>query len=404
MFFVVAAAIVILYAGLYYIADPADNRRGRSVTDATEASTVETVSVLRNLALGCALFVAFDGLVFHSGLYRSILKPSSYAGNISRSVANENRRTLSGATEVLVIGDSRIAMGFSAVLANNATRPMGVRFTKLAIGGTDARVWFYLLREIDPSAERYDAIVVPLQPDNSLTSRKPYDDRSIDIVQAAPLLRYADAYSFASSFGEWKNQARAFVACLLRGSAFQADLQDLLQHPAARLAAQRTKEVEVDLLRRPPLRGLSYDRRRRRIIFPSGLTKFQKVTIGQSARFAREGPRWDGKSAVWFTRIMERYSKSKTKIIFVQLPRGPLASVFKVQAGQAATPFCRPGAVMPAYHFADLETPEYFVDGFHLNLKGLRQFTQRLAEEVVARLGKSGASGEETTSANSPGT
>ena len=73
----------------------------------------------RNLLLGIAAFVFVDGAIFHSGLYVSILAPNSYAGRVVRMTQAEKERASSGLKEVLVLGDSRIAEGFSATRRMN---------------------------------------------------------------------------------------------------------------------------------------------------------------------------------------------------------------------------------------------------------------------------------------------
>jgi len=72
----------------------------------------------RNLFLGIAAFMFVDGVIFHSGLYVSILAPNSYAGRIAEITQAEKERAPSGLKEVLVLGDSRLAEGFSATITN----------------------------------------------------------------------------------------------------------------------------------------------------------------------------------------------------------------------------------------------------------------------------------------------
>src|SRR5256714_310280 len=62
--------------------------------------------VVRNLLLSIATFILLDGVIFHSGLYVSILAPGSYAGRIAEITQAEKDRASSGLKEILVLGDS----------------------------------------------------------------------------------------------------------------------------------------------------------------------------------------------------------------------------------------------------------------------------------------------------------
>ena len=184
----------------------------------------------RNLLLGIAVFLCVDGIIFHSGMYVSILAPSSYAGRVRRITHAEKERTPSGLREVLVLGDSRIAEGFSATLANELGSPAGLKFVSLAEPAASANTWYYMVREVDPTARRYSAIIVPYGIGYEPNSADP-----LRISMTAPLLRYGDCFHFASGFQRWSGRFRAFVACILRGSAYQDDVVDFLSHPVMRI-------------------------------------------------------------------------------------------------------------------------------------------------------------------------
>src|SRR4030095_10833640 len=62
----------------------------------TEPSTSpRPLHVARNLFCGIAPFICVDGAIFHSGLYVSMLAPSSYAGRVWRITRAEKERTSS---------------------------------------------------------------------------------------------------------------------------------------------------------------------------------------------------------------------------------------------------------------------------------------------------------------------
>ena len=92
----------------------------------------------------------------------------------------------------------------------------------------------------------------------------------------------------------------------------------------------------------------------------------------------------------WIPRILNRYSNSSTVIVLTPVPRGPFA---ELTGFSKASHSILPGGViqrttfsLPEQTFDFLEKPEYYFDGYHLNAKGRRRFTERLVAELVGRL------------------
>ncbi|MBO0696576.1 MAG: hypothetical protein J2P56_10835, partial [Verrucomicrobia bacterium] len=109
----IAALIVVLYIAVYLsVTGPVPSKFPLEPT-----TSPHPLNVTRNLILGLAAFICVDGVVFHTALYTSILAPDSYAGRIAVLTRAEKRRGASGLKEVLVLGDSRMAEGFSAPVA-----------------------------------------------------------------------------------------------------------------------------------------------------------------------------------------------------------------------------------------------------------------------------------------------
>src|SRR5205823_12296434 len=88
-------------------------------------------------------------------LYVSILAPNSYAGRIAEISKAEEQRDPSGLKEVLVLGDSRIAEGFSSRLADELGSASGLKFVSLAEPAASANTWYYMVRDVDPTTRRY---------------------------------------------------------------------------------------------------------------------------------------------------------------------------------------------------------------------------------------------------------
>ena len=384
----VEALIAIVYIAVYL-----SSKGTLRTTFPTEPTTSpRPLHVGRNLLLGVAAFVCLDGVIFHTGLYVSILAPDSYAGRLAVITRAEKQRPPSGLKEVLVLGDSRMAEGFSTAVADELGSAAGFKFVTLAEPASTANTWYYMLREVDPTAQRYWAIVVPYG-----IGYEPTSAESLRISMAAPLLRYGDCFTFASAFQQWSGRFRAVTACILRGSAYQSDVADFLEHPIARIENVQRESAMVRARavykgRDYDMVGTSYDATTGQMTFPPRLTEAQREAIRKSLlqpsqsemqyslRLQRD----------WIPRILNRYSKSATTIVLTPVPRGPFAELPAFSAGQRA-PFpqvTRQRTVfsLPEQTFDFLEKPDYYFDAFHLNAKGRQRFTERLVNDLVARL------------------
>jgi len=399
-------ALIIGLAAIWYCAVYLSSTGPVRTTFPTEPTTSpRPLHVSRNLLLGIVAFICVDGAVFHSGLYVSILAPSSYAGRVAKITRAEKERAPSGLKEVLVLGDSRIAEGFSATLANELGSPTGLKFVSLAEPAASANTWYYMVREVDPTTRRYAAIVIPYGIGYEPNSADP-----LRISMTAPLLRYGDCFHFASGFQRWSGRFRAFFACILRGSAYQDDVADLLAHPVARMRSIRQadkmhsgreyKGRDYDLV------GTSYDATTGQITFASKLTEAQRLAFRKSLiQPSQSDTEYSLKlQRDWIPRIMNRYSHSPTAIVLTPLPRGPFLELAGFSRGYdsvlPSSVIQRTAFSLPGHTFDFLEQPEYYFDAFHLNAKGRQKFTDTLVSELLGRLRSAdlkeqGNSGEE---------
>jgi len=385
-------ALIIGLTGVLYFAFYLSSTGPVRTTFPTEPTTSpRPLHVGRNLLLGIAAFVCVDGAIFHSGLYVSILAPSSYAGRVERLTLAEKKRAPSGMKEVLVLGDSRIAEGFSATLANELGSVAGLKFVSLGDPAASANTWYYMVREVDPTRQRYSAIIVPYglgyEPDSADPLR---------ISMTAPLLRYGDAFHFASGFQRWSGRFRAFVACILRGSAYQDDVVDFLSHPVARIMniqqADKPHSGSEYKGRAYDLVGTSYDASTRQVTFAPKLTEAQRLAFRKSLiQPSQSDTEYSLKlQRDWIPRIMNRYSDSPTAIVLTPLPRGPFLELGGFSKGyESVLPTSvieRTSFSLPEHTFEFLEKPEYYFDAFHLNAKGRQKFTETLVSELMGLL------------------
>jgi hypothetical protein len=385
--------LVVVLVAIVYVAVYLSSTGKLRTTFPTEPTTsARPLHVTRNLLSGIIAFVCFDGIIFHSGLYVSILAPDSYAGRLAVLTRAEQRRPASGLKEILVLGDSRMAEGFSTTVADQLGSAAGFKFVNLTEPASTVSSWYYMLREVDPAARHYSAIVVPYG-----IGYEPSTADPLRISMAAPLLRYGDCFNFASAFQRWSGRFRAFTACILRGSAYQSDVADLLEHPIARITSVQQEAERLQFRaaykgRDYDLVGTSYDPTTGQVTFAPKLTEAQRQAIRKSLiQPSQSDTEYSLKlQREWVPRILNRYSNSSTAIVLTPVPRGPFVELpgFS-KASRSVLPSSlirRATFSLPEKTFDLLEKPEYYFDAFHLNAKGRQRFTETLVSELVGRL------------------
>jgi hypothetical protein len=251
-----------------------------------------------------------------------------------------------------------------------------------------------MLREVDPEADRYAAIVIALDSYDDAETWEDFADRTLDNRFLAPLLRLSDAREYAASFRTPRYQWEALRGILFRGSVYTADFQDLLLHPAARLASVEKSRLEsyrwfYDYVgTADSMEGVSIDWATRTMTVPPNRTLEQKKAyeIILLNPFPPEGGRHAAYMRTWLEKIYGRYRGSRTRLIFVRLPRGPLvrpdfppSNPHSPVRDLAMRPEVK---LIPEHFFDSLEQPMLFVDEIHLNQPGADRFSRMLAREV----------------------
>ncbi len=194
------------------------------------------------LAITSAL-VLLDAVIFRSGAYTSLIEFDSTAGSVVMATKVVDHYYDTARKNVLVLGNSQVGEGFSAALADEASARPDVHFLNGSIAGTTPRLWNYLLRRIDPEANRFAAIVMMID----------YGERyqgidltnyPLDTSYALPLLQVSDLLDYPSTFTAANEQARARRAILFPLQALHEDVLGLLAHPLRR--AHQIAKVRPD--------------------------------------------------------------------------------------------------------------------------------------------------------------
>jgi len=188
----------------------------------------------------------------------------------------------------------------------------------------------------------------------------------------------------------------SLMMSILRGSAYQDDVVDLLAHPIARIKNVRQadkphsrseyKGRDYDLV------GTSYDASTGQVTFAPKLTEAQRLGFRKSLiQPSQSDTEYSLKlQRDWIPRIVDRYSDSPTEIVLTALPRGPFLKLGGLSKGYDSvlptSVIKKTSFSLPGHTFEFLEKPEYYFDAFHLNAKGRQKFTETLVSEVLGRL------------------
>jgi hypothetical protein len=354
--------------------------------------------VSTTLAASGLAFCFLNLLIFNTSLYRSILNPDSTTGSAQSRLQNEKQRRAEDGNQIVAVGDSR--MGFFPRYPNERRSEIGYTFASLAVPGSTPRVWYYILRDADPMATRYRAILIPMEDYDDAETWEDYSNRESDLNYVLPLLGRKDIPEFVRSYTDSRIRVRVLEGLLLKGSVYKRDFQDFLLHPKARIrrvnssrrdsakwfynyeaTSDSMKDVRVDWTARtiavPP------------DVSPARAQDFRGRFLGlQAPQQGRHG----AYLRYWLGKICERYRGTGTRIVFLRLPRGPFVRPDQppynphssVRGLAASVPEV---ILLPEHTLDDLERPELFADEMHMNGPGCAQFSLDLARAVRTMLG-----------------
>jgi len=344
-----------------------------------------------------------DALVFRTHYYTQFLEPDSSTGVFEMILRREQQaQQRYGDNMIAALGDSRL--GLSPRVAARLRPNSGYVFRLAGMPGTNIPTWYYMLRDLDPTARRYRALVFAVNNYFDDDWGAPDDDaRLLHYVIAR--LRVSDIPVFFTAFHDPELRWEAFRGSVFKGLVYQTDVLAFLNNPARRIAYVRLNDKHgalwnwnyVDTDRN--MVGLGIDWTLRKATLPPGADENQRDTV--TNYLMRPVGNEDGTMAAfrrkWFGRIIDRYRDSPTKIIFVRLPRGPivrpeyLAHRDTYSIRELAR---RPRVLLvPEHAFDSLERPELFSDGAHLNREGVERFSVMLVDEVTKLLGPPGPQG-----------
>ena len=351
------------------------------------------VTILTALA---AIFL-LDAAIFRTKLYFPWIQPESSTGLVEYRLQAEIDRQRGPDKLVISFGDSRFA--YLPRVANQYTPESGYVFRHGGTAGSSARDWYYMLRDLDPTCRRYQAVVIgfdDLEDENSQVRRQD-DPRSLHYVIGR--LRLTDTWDFARSHLTPPLQWTAWRGGILKGIAMQSDFHEFLLNPRQRIRTVRMFRkgwagwaYDYDDEERS-LAGVTIDWKTRQITLPPNVNPGYRDMFNQTL-LRPPPPDNDWRAAFqreWIGRIADRYRDSQTRLVFIRLPRGPIAPLADVPLNPESTMrklARRPRVLLGnPLRYQELERPEYFKDPLHLNRAGAHAFSKLLVDEIRHLIG-----------------
>ena len=343
-------------------------------------------------------FLLVDAAVFRTNLYTSILEPDSTAGSVEVLLNQEAHRHRTGLPEVIAMGDSRIAEGMSAPLANEVSLARGYEFINGSVPGATPRCWYYFLRQIDPHANRYSVVILPLDDYTDEDGFGDVADSMVNMHMVALCLRITDLYSFPASFHNARDRFEAARGTLFKGFLYKEDFEAFVEHPEDRLKkVAQFREHEVEWKNEyggnpGSMTGLTVDWNKRTVTFPPSVPPAQQEAMrGLLLRpVAPQTGKYAAYRRLWFGKIIQRYQGTRTRILFLRIPRGPVVRPESWDPSHSSVVrelAKNPGVIlMDPETFDQLERPEYFFDLLHMNATGRKIFSALLANKVIDAL------------------
>jgi hypothetical protein len=355
------------------------------------------VRALTFLLAPIIFYLLVDLAFFRSNFYTRFIEPESSEGTFEGAYEHESTRPRVRDKEVIVLGSSRIAEGFSAKRVNQLEPKNGYWFVNGAVSGAGARCMYYMVRDIDPHRNRYKALVLTIDDYTDPDDLEDYADRVEDLYSVAARLGFSDVFPFMQSYTTSKSKWAVLSGGLIKSIVYQRDLQEFMDHPSDRLdKAALYRGHRYDWAydyggSDQSLAGTTVDWSTKTITFPPKVPKpLQDYLRPRLIINAPQNGRVRAFQVRWLGAIADLYRNSKTRVIFIQAPRSPLPRPVSLAHWDWTTVDVlakRPWVTVVDRHtFENFERPELFSDHAHLNSEGQKLFSPALAATVKSIL------------------
>jgi hypothetical protein len=101
---------------------------------------------------------------------------------------------------VAVVGESRAQDGFSPQVFDSISGPKGCKALNFGVPASAPRIWYYLLKRVDPNCHAFREIVIALPSYRDVDEIEDFVDRTYDLHYLMPYLCFSDAVELISSY------------------------------------------------------------------------------------------------------------------------------------------------------------------------------------------------------------
>jgi hypothetical protein len=341
-----------------------------------------------------ALFVLFalDTLLFRSYFYERFIKFDSSAGIYRYRRTLLSKRAKDTSRLISVVGDSRMAEGFSAKTFDQIAASSPYRALNLAVPGSSLRVWYYLLSQADPTRKAFKLIVIPMCSFSDHDEGELFSNRLLDLQFLMPYLSVNDSIECLQTYSEFEPRMDVLLATVFKLYAYRFDVRDFVLNPAGRLQ-------DIDLCNK--YNDYSYTGHEESLrtyldkhshhahlnsAQESAMERLNKCVTAPIANQTGDKLRYN---RLWMNRIIDAYHDTDTILMFVKIPAGPVSQFHeapKVYSNIELVSHKPNVLVAPEHMFDDLQSPDYFFDDLHLNARGRQIFSKRLSEAILQKL------------------
>jgi hypothetical protein len=349
-----------------------------------------SISVLSDYLLCLFLFVLINIVLFHTGLYGYLCIVDSYAGNVHGRLSILTELEQKHDDDLIaVIGDSTTEHGIGAQeLSEFTDKPVA----NLALPGTCPREWLYFLKSIDPDRNRFETLVITIVPHN--INSRPHDD---GVQTLLPVASIEEMVSYAWQFEQSTRKMEYAYGAFDKIFGFRRDLRNLFLSPDRFFTIQKEKQNQLKKLRN--WQGEKFDVCEVQLHPQSGvITDWGEIDNPKIRPIARNAlnriAQLNHRPAISgiqkpLDEIVSYYNGSTTRIVVVTIPFGighslrrntkPVREYYKhLRELNALENFWHWNAV----HEPLFQDCRNFYDFRHLNARGRKIFTQRLAAEL----------------------
>lgn len=296
---------------------------------------------------------------------------------------------------IAVLGDSRMSEGFSSSYFEQLAQNERLGSVNLAIPGSSLRVWYYMLKQIDPSRDSFRLLVIPLESYAGTSKSEDLEKRTADLAFVSPFALPISALDLMNTYNSPSAWCQIVAESLFKGYALRADLKEFVLAPSERYKAVRAHELyyrdaERSYKGNPDSLAKLFDRQANGLCTKSDLVILKRISE------SNDQTKYDGNRELrsrnfWLERIINCYSRSKTTVVIVKLPQSPGRARGGASDGQLSLRSMPNVSVIPSQAFANLEKAQYFFDDLHLNSEGRILFTKQLAGFILSALGSKSA-------------